>query len=72
MNHKSNNSKTRSNQIIQKQTHLIIFKQKFLNIQNNFSDHHHIYEDRSKQGMKVVVLLKNLPNESSIYSTEVI
>ena len=54
---------------------------KFLgNIQNNFPDHHHIYTDGSKQGMKVggaavfqnQELLKRLPNESSIYSAEAI
>ena len=57
----------------------ITFQVKFLNIQNNFPDHHYIYTDRSKQGMKVGCadifqnqeLLKHLPNESSIYIAEV-
>ena len=31
----------------------ITFQEKFLNIQNNFPDHHYIYADESKQGMKV-------------------
>ena len=60
-------------------THLITFLEKFLNSQNNSLDHHHIYTDGSKQGMKVGCtaisqnqeLLKCLPNESSIYSAEV-
>ena len=60
-------------------THPITFQLKFLNIQNNFLDHHHIYAHGSKQEMKVVCaaifqnqeLLKHLPNESSIYSAEV-
>ena len=71
-NHSSKLSKTK--------THSITFQENFLNIQNNFSDHHHTYTDGSKEGMKVscaVVfqnqeLLKRLPNESSIYSAEVI
>ena len=58
----------------------IIKLENFLNIQNNFPDHHHIYTDGSKQAMKVGCaavfqnqkLLKCLPNESSIYSAEVI
>ena len=61
-------------------THPITFQENFLNIRNNFPDHHHIYTDGSKQGMKVGCaavfqnqeLLKRLPNESSIYSAEVI
>ena len=62
-------------------THPITFQENFLNIQYNFPDHHHhIYTDESKQGMKVGCaavfqnqeLLKRLPNESSIYSAEVI
>ena len=61
-------------------THPITFQENFLNIQNNFPDHHHIYTDGSKQGMEVGCaavfqnqeLLKHLPNESSIYSAEVI
>ena len=61
-------------------THPITFQENFLNIQNNFPDHHHIYTDESKQGMKVGFvavfqnqeLLKRFPNESSIYSAEVI
>ena len=61
-------------------THTITFQENFLNIQNNFQDHHHIYTDGSKQGMKVGYaavfqnqeLLKHLPNESSIYSAEAI
>ena len=62
-------------------THPITFQENFLNIQNNFLDHHHhIYIDGSKQGMKVGCaavfqnqeLLKRLPNESSIYSAKVI
>ena len=61
-------------------THPITFQENFLNIQNNFPDHHHIYTDGSKQGIKVGCaavfqnqeLLKRLPNESSIYSAEVI
>ena len=60
-------------------THLITFQEKFLNIQNNFPDHHHIYTDGSKQGMKVDCaaifqnqeLLKHLPKESSSYCTEI-
>ena len=61
-------------------THPITFQENFLNTQNNFPDHHHIYIDGSKQEMKVGCaavfqnqeLLKGLPNESSIYSAEVI
>ena len=61
-------------------THLITFKEKFLNIQNNFPDCHHICTDGSKHEMKVGCaavfqnqeLLKRLPNESSIYSAEVL
>ena len=53
--HKSTNSKTRTNQIIQNQN--ILFQEKFLNIQNNFPDHHHIYTDGSKVEEKLVVLL---------------
>ena len=61
-------------------THPFTFQENFLNIQNNFPDHHHIYTDGSKQGMKVGCaavfqnqeLLKRLPNESSIYSAKVI
>ena len=57
--------------------HPITFQE---NIRNNFPDHHHIYTDGSKQEMKVGCaavfqtqeLLKCLPNESSIYSAEVI
>ena len=54
-------------------THPITFQENFLNIQNNFPDHHyHIYTDGSKQGMKVGCttvfqsqeLLKRLTNES--------
>ena len=60
-------------------THPITFQEKFLNIQNNFSDYHHIYTDGSKQGMKVGCattfqnqeLLKGFPNESSLYNAEV-
>ena len=59
-------------------THPITFQENSLNIQNNFPDHHQIYTDGSKQGMKVGCaavfqnqeLLKRLPNESSIYSAE--
>ena len=58
----------------------LVFLEKFFNIQNIFTDHHHIYPDGSKQGMKVGCaaisqnqeLLKCLPNESSMYSAEVI
>ena len=61
-------------------THPITFQENFLNIQNNFPDHHHINTDGSKQGMKVGCaaicqnqeLLKHLPNKSSIYSVEAI
>ena len=35
------------------ETHLMTFQKNFLNIQNNFPDHQHIYADGSKQGMKV-------------------
>ena len=60
-------------------THPITFRENF-NIQNNFSDHHLIYTDGSKQRMKVGCaavfqnqeLLKCLPNESSIYTAEAI
>ena len=60
-------------------THPITFQEKFLNIQNNFPDHHHIYKDGSKQGIKVGCtaifqnqdLLKHFLNESSIYSAKV-
>ena len=59
-------------------THTITFQEKFLNIQNNFPGHYHIYTDGSKQGMKVSCpilqnqeLLKNLQNEWSIYSAEI-
>ena len=56
-------------------TYPITFQENFLNIQENFPDHHNIYTDGSKQGMKVGCtavfqiqeLLKHLPNESSIY-----
>ena len=34
-------------------THPITFQEKFLNIQNNFPDYHHINTEGSKQGMKV-------------------
>ena len=59
-------------------THPITFQENFLNIQNNFPDHHHIYTDGSKQEMKIGCaavfqnqeLLKCLPNESSIYSAK--
>ena len=59
-------------------THPITFQVKFFNIQKNFPNHHHIYTDGSKQGMKVGCaaifqnqeLLKCLPNESSIYNEE--
>ena len=34
-------------------THPITFQEKFLNIQNNFPDHHHIYTEGSKPEMKV-------------------
>ena len=59
--------------------HPITFQDKFLKIQNNFPDHHHIYTDGSTQGMKVGCdaifqnqkLLKYLLNESSIGSVEV-
>ena len=61
-------------------THPITFQENFLNIPNNFPDHHHIYTNWSKQGMKVGCaaifqnqeLLKHLPNESSIYNKEII
>ena len=57
----------------QTKTHPITFQQKFLNIQNNFPDHHYIYTDGSKQRMKIDCaailqnqeLLQHLPNESS-------
>ena len=55
----------------------ITFQEKFLNIQNNFPDHHHTYTDGSKLGMKVACaaflqeLLKHLPNESSVNSAGV-
>ena len=61
-------------------THPITFQENF-NIKNNFSNnHHHISTDGSKQGTKAGCaavfqnqeLLKCLPNESSIYSTEAI
>ena len=69
-----------SDKLSKTKTHLITFQENFLNIQNNFPDHHHIYTDGSKQEMKVGCaavfqsreLLKRLPNESSIYSAEVI
>ena len=56
-------------------THAITFQENFLNIQNNFPDHHHIYTDGSKRRMKVGCvavfqnqeLLKRLLNKSSIY-----
>ena len=72
MNHRSiKASKTK--------THPIIFQEKFLNTQSNFPDHYGIYTDGSKQGMKVDFgaifqkpeQLKCVPNESSIYRTEV-
>ena len=55
-------------------THPITFPE------NNFPDHHHIYTDGSKQEIKVGCaavfqnqeLLKRLPDESSVYSAEVI
>ena len=61
-------------------THPITFQEKFLNTQNNFPDYYHIYTDGSKHEMKVGCaavfqnqkLLKNLTNESSIYSAEAI
>ena len=61
-------------------THPFTFQENFLNIQNNFPDHHHIYTDGSKQGMKVGCttvfqnqeLLKHLSSESSTYSAEAI
>ena len=54
MDHISPNSKTRTNQIILNQTPSpITFQKKFLNIQNNFPGHHHIYTDGSKKGMKI-------------------
>ena len=67
-------------QLSKSKTHPITFQENFLKIQNNFPDHHHIYTDGSKKGMKLGCaavfqnqeLLKRLPNESSIYSAEVI
>ena len=80
MDHKPTNNKARPDQIFQNQNTPITFQENFLNIQNNLPDHHHIYTDGSKQEMKVGCaavfqnqeLLKRLPNESSIYSAEVI
>ena len=50
----------------------ISFQEKFLNIQNNFPDHHHIYTDGSKQGMKVgcAAICQN-QNLLKIHSVEV-
>ena len=64
------------NKLSKTKTHPITFRENFLNTQNNFPDHHHIYIDGSKLVMKVGCaavfqnqeLLKHLPNESSIYS----
>ena len=78
MDHKSTNSKTRTNQIIQNQNAPNTFQEKFLNIHDNFP-YHHIYTDGFKHVMKVGCaaifpnqeLLEYLPNESSIYSSEV-
>ena len=61
-------------------THPITFQENLLNFQNNFPDHHHIYTEGSKQEMNVGCaavfqnqeLWKCIPNESSIYSAEVI
>ena len=55
------------------------FPEKILDIQSNFSDHHHIYTNESKQGMEVgsaailqnQKLLKHFPNESSVYSADI-
>ena len=60
-------------------THPITFQEKFLDIQNNFPNHHHIYIDGSKQEKKVGCaaifqnqeLLKWLSNEASLYGVEV-
>ena len=80
MDHKSTSSKTRTNQIIPNQNAPpITFQEKFLNIRNNFPDHHYIYTDGTKLRMKVGCtaifqnqqLLKHLPNESLICSEEV-
>ena len=78
MDHKPTNNKARPNQIFP--NHPITFQENFLNTQKTFPDHHHMYTDGSKQGMKVGCaavcqnqeLLKRLPNEFSIYSAEVI
>ena len=64
---------------VKNKTYPITFQEKFFNIQNNFLDHHPIYTDGSKQGMKVSraailqnqELLKPLSNELSIYSEEI-
>ena len=53
MNHKSTNGKTRTHQIIQNLNTHHHFLDKFLNMPNNFPDHHQIYADESKQEMKV-------------------
>ena len=80
MDHKPTNNKARLNQTFQNQNTHDHLPREPLNIQNNFPDHHHIYTDGSKQGMKVGCaavfqnqeLLKSLANESSNYSTEAI
>ena len=53
MDHKPTNDKARLTKLSKSKTHPITFQENFLNIQNNFPGHHHIYTDESKQGMKV-------------------
>ena len=80
MDHKPTIIKLDLTKLSNAKTQHITFQENFLNIQNNFPDHHHIYTDGSKQGMKVGCaavfqnqeLLKCLPNESSVYSAEAI
>ena len=78
MDHKPTNNKLDLTKLSKTKTHSITIQEIFVNIQNNFPDHHHIYADGSKQGIKVGCatvfqnqeLLKRLPNESSIYNAE--
>ena len=78
MDHKSTNSNTRT-KLTRTKTHPITFQEKFLNNQNNFPDHYHLYIDGSKQRRKVSCatilqnqqLLKRLLNKPSIYRAKV-
>ena len=74
-----NELRVKQTKLLKTKKHPITFLEKFLNIQNNSPDHHYIYTDGPKQGMKVGCaailwnqeLLKCHLNESLIYNKEV-